>query len=150
MLPLWRLNHNWAFSPLLLCHSHTTHGLWRRALCSVDLQIVWVCKRDNWINKLMMSLIYECSEWKRWILFTLPVRKYQQSRAYTRRPSFVPTDWLTDVWLQDVVKLSSYSWILGLQAVTGPYQSRACRQHSRVSGSLCSDSLIIVHLYTAL
>ena len=71
--------------------------------------------------------------------------EYQQSRAYTRRPSFVPTDWLTDVWLQDVVKLSSYSWILGLQAVTGPYQSRVCRRHSRVSGSVCSDSLIIVH-----
>ena len=41
MLPPWRLYHNWAFSQLLLSHSHFTHNT---RLCSVELQIVWVCK----------------------------------------------------------------------------------------------------------
>ena len=137
LLPPWCLDHNWAVLTITTQPSEHTvaeEGAW------VWTYKLWVYKQSKgsiWISKLMMSLKCILQDNVR-IPTQFVYEEIKHSRPWmtlSRYSFFVLTCWLTGVWPRDVVKLSSYSWIPSLQAVTGPYQSQAT--DSWVSGDLC-------------
>ena len=139
LLPPWCLDHNWAV--LTITTQPSPHTVAEEPECGLT-NCECTSRASIWISKLMMSLICILQDNVR-----IPTQfVYEHSRPWmtlSRYSFFVPTGWLTGVWPRDVVKLSSYSWIPSLQAVTGPYQSQAA--DSWVPGDLCRLDIRPLH-----